>query len=295
MPAQKPRRPVNPWVALFFIALLGTGLSLFRDYAISWDEIPTREFGQMYVEHQVPDIFALEALRAAKGFAWERHGPVFEIALATVEWVAGFADVRTAYSARHVATFFVFFAAVALFYAFCRRRFGEGLSLFAAANLMLTLVFFANAFYDTKDVPFLAVHRHDVRPVRVAGNADMASDHRARGAHLDAREHAGARPAGRRLHDRAGTAAGRAISARSKKRTTSSRTSAFRMIPNRRRARCFRFGSGPRRLCRCIGLRSREARAISREPRHTVVWSDAHHAAPLRYDLTLPDSPVRNR
>lgn len=157
MTVPSTRSRVNPWVALFFTALLVTGLSLFRDYGISWDEIPTREFGQMYVAQQIPDIYALEALRAEKGFAWERHGPVFEIGLATMERVAAFSDIRSAFFARHFATFLVFALGVALFYAFCRRRFGTGLSLFASGMLVLTPLFFAHAFYNTKDVPFLTL------------------------------------------------------------------------------------------------------------------------------------------
>ena len=157
MPAPATRFRVNPGVALFFTALLFLGVSLFRDYGISWDEIPTREFGQMYVAQHIPDIYALEALRAEKGSAWERHGPVFEIVLANIERVAALTDIRSVFFVRHFATFLVFMLGVALFYAFCRRRFSTGLSLFAAGMLVLTPLFFAHAFYNTKDVPFLTL------------------------------------------------------------------------------------------------------------------------------------------
>jgi len=157
MPALPSRFRIRPHVALFFAALIAVGVAVFRDYGIAWDEVPTREFGWMYVAHQVPDIFALDALRAAKGFAWERHGPLFEIGLATMERIAAFSDIRTVFLARHFATFLVFVLAVALFYAWCRRRFGVGLSLFAAATLVLTPTLFAHAFFNAKDIPFMAL------------------------------------------------------------------------------------------------------------------------------------------
>jgi len=157
MPVTSVRFRISKWVLLFFAALVLTGIALFRDYGISWDEIPTREFGQAYVQHQVPDINALDALRADKGFAWERHGPVFEIGLGWMEQLAGFSDTRPVFFARHLATFLVFAIAVGLFYAFCRRRFSEGIALFAAASLVFTPVLFAHAFYNNKDIPFLAL------------------------------------------------------------------------------------------------------------------------------------------
>jgi hypothetical protein len=157
MPVTNFRFRIPKSVVLSLAALLLAGFALFRDYGISWDEIPTREFGLAYVQHQVPDIQALDALRAEKGFAWERHGPVFEIGLVWMERLAGFTDMRQVFFARHLATFLVFVLAVGLFYAFCRRRFSEGIALFAAASLVFTPVLFANAFYNNKDIPFLAL------------------------------------------------------------------------------------------------------------------------------------------
>lgn len=153
----KFRPRISKWVVFFFAVLLVTGLALFRDYGISWDEIPTREFGQMYAQHQVPDIRALEALRAEKGFAWERHGPVFEIGLAWMERLTGFSDIRSVFFARHLATFVVFALSVGLFYAFCRRRFSEAIALSAAAGLVFTPALFAHGFYNGKDIPFFAL------------------------------------------------------------------------------------------------------------------------------------------
>jgi len=151
------RLRVNPWVACFFVALLATGLALFRDYGISWDELPTREYGVTYAIHAVPDLPALEEIRARSGYGWERHGPAFELGLVAMERAARFDDLRTVFFARHLATFLVFYAAVALFYAFARRRFGAWLSLAGTACLVCTPTLFAHAFYNAKDIPFLAL------------------------------------------------------------------------------------------------------------------------------------------
>src|SRR4051812_27580076 len=96
----------------FFAAYLLLGIAVFRDYGISWDEIPTRQFGIMYVTHKVPDIAALNALRAEKGPAFERFGPLFEIILVRAETLMFHADVRTVFFMRRFATFLLFFLGV---------------------------------------------------------------------------------------------------------------------------------------------------------------------------------------
>ena len=113
----------------FFSVYLLLGLAVFRDYGISWDEIPTRQFGIMYVTHQVPDVAALDALRAEKGPAYERFGPLFEIILVRAETLMFHADVRTVFYMRHLATFLLFFLGVVFFHRLCRDRFGGWLAL----------------------------------------------------------------------------------------------------------------------------------------------------------------------
>lgn len=141
----------------FFIGYLLLGLAVFRDYGISWDEIPTRQFGIMYVTHQVPDIAALDALRAAKGPAYERFGPLFEIMLVRAETLMFHADVRTVFYMRHLATFLLFYLGVVFFYRLCRERFGGWLALVGCLGLVLSPQLFSHSFYNVKDIAFLTM------------------------------------------------------------------------------------------------------------------------------------------
>ena len=141
----------------FFVAFLLLGLAVFRDYGISWDEIPTRQFGIMYVTHQVPDVAALNALRAEKGPAFERFGPLFEIILVRAETLMFRADVRSVFYMRHLATFLLFYLGVVFFYRLCRDRFGGWLALAGCVVLALSPQLFSHSFYNVKDIAFLTM------------------------------------------------------------------------------------------------------------------------------------------
>ena len=141
----------------FFTAYLLLGLAVFRDYGISWDEIPTRQFGIMNVTHQVPDIAALDAQRAEKGPAYERFGPLFEIILVRAETFMFHADVRTVFYMRHLATFLLFFLGVVFFHRLCGERFGGWLALVGCLGLVLSPQLFSHSFYNVKDVAFLTM------------------------------------------------------------------------------------------------------------------------------------------
>ncbi|MDQ2666298.1 MAG: hypothetical protein M3Z05_09830 [Gemmatimonadota bacterium] len=157
MTVERASRRLRVVTLAFFAAFLLLGLAVFRDYGISWDEIPTREFGIMYVTHQVPDLQALNALRAAKGPAYERFGPLFEIILVRAETLMFHADVRTVFYMRHLATFLIFFLGVVFFHRLCRERFGGWLALVGCLGLVLSPQLFSHSFYNVKDISFLAM------------------------------------------------------------------------------------------------------------------------------------------
>ena len=155
MPIQRQSRALTLTTIAFFVAFLITGLLVFKDYGMSWDEIPTREFGVMNVAHQVPDAWTLDSVRTVKGPAYERFGPVFEILLVRAEMLARPADMRATFLLRHLLTFLTFYLGVLLFHQLCRRRFGGGLALLASLCLVLSPQLFAHAFYNVKDISFL--------------------------------------------------------------------------------------------------------------------------------------------
>ncbi|MEO7455297.1 MAG: hypothetical protein ABIY52_03495 [Gemmatimonadaceae bacterium] len=150
-------RGITAATYVFFAAFLLVGLLVFRDYGISWDEIPTRRFGIMYVDNMVPDAAALDSVRAAGGPAYERFGPLFEILLVRTERALQPIDIRTTFFVRHLLTFLVFFVGVLCFNALCRRRFRPGIALLATVFLAASPQLFAHAFYNVKDISFLTM------------------------------------------------------------------------------------------------------------------------------------------
>ena len=157
MPSQAVSRTLTAATVAFLAAFLLIGLLVHRDYGISWDEMPTRQFGVMYVQNQVPDAHALDSLRADKGTNFERFGPLWEIGLVSIEKALQPIDIRSVFFMRHLATFLTYFLGVVLFHQFCRRRFGQGLSLLATVCLVLSPQLFSHAFYNVKDIAFLTM------------------------------------------------------------------------------------------------------------------------------------------
>jgi hypothetical protein len=141
----------------FFAAFLVLGVAVFRDYGISWDEIPTRQFGIMNATHQVPDLATLDSVRKVSGPSYERFGPVFEILLVRAEKLLQPLDIRRIFFMRHLATFLMFFAGVICFHRLCLRRFGGGLALLASVCLVSSPQLFSHAFYNVKDISFLTM------------------------------------------------------------------------------------------------------------------------------------------
>ncbi|MEO5818704.1 MAG: hypothetical protein ABIT20_25775 [Gemmatimonadaceae bacterium] len=157
MTNQAGSRMLKAATIAFFVSYLLLGLLVFRDFGMSWDEIPTRRFGIMYVDHLVPNLAALDSIRAEGGPAYERFGPFFEIVLVRAERLLPALDLRPLFFGRHLATFLIFFAGVVIFHRFLRRRFGPGISLLASVCLVCSPQLFSHAFYNVKDISFLTM------------------------------------------------------------------------------------------------------------------------------------------
>lgn len=85
------------------------------------------------------------------------HGPAFELALIVIEKASGLKDVRHIYLLRHWVNFLVFFLSILVMYFLAQRVFKEDKwALFAALMYALCPRFFAEAYYNSKDIIFLA-------------------------------------------------------------------------------------------------------------------------------------------
>jgi hypothetical protein len=137
---------------IFFAVLLLVGLGVFRDYGISWDERVQREYGEKvynYIADGDRELFM------------DRHryyGPVFELALYSLEKTFGLDDTRDIYLMRHLAVFIMFWLGAVFLYLLIKHELRSWkLGLLGAAMLVLNPRIFAHAFYNSKDIPFMCM------------------------------------------------------------------------------------------------------------------------------------------
>ena len=136
------------------VALLATGAAVLDDFGVSLDETMQRQIGianYLYLSQGATKLLDPD-------FPERHYGPVFELALAVVEKQLGLFDSRGIYLVRHAATFLFFCVAVGFFHRLCLRQFRHWpTALFGGGLLVLSPRLFADAFYNSKDLPFLSV------------------------------------------------------------------------------------------------------------------------------------------
>ena len=161
-------RTVRPreLVRLFFGLLLLLGLAIFADYGVSWDE-PADRINGLVSACYVADLAAprwaarllwLQQTQPFAVFLEKDHGVLFELPLAFYDQLRPSTDSRTYYLVRHLCTFLVSMAGTWALYRIGRRRFEDWrLGLLTAGALVLSPRFFAESFYNAKDIVFMAL------------------------------------------------------------------------------------------------------------------------------------------
>jgi hypothetical protein len=160
-----PRSRWRHWVVgAFFVLLALLGLLLHRDYGVPWDEQLDRLNGIINAKY-VALYVAPDLARHEENFAKipemsenqdADHGVLFQLPLVVLERVAHVNDTRDIYFFRHLIIFFSFVVGVYAFYRLARQHFGSWqMGLLGAAALVLSPRFFAEAFYNYKDLVFV--------------------------------------------------------------------------------------------------------------------------------------------
>ena len=153
-------------VTAFFGLLVSVGVWLHRDYGVSADEPNNHLNGLVQVKYVAelvaPALVRRQAAAAytpdIRAFADADHGPAFEIPLALLSFVFTRGDAQAFYWLRHLCNFLVFVAGTyALFRLAAWRLRSWRWGLVAAGLLVLSPRFFAEAFYNGKDIIFLAL------------------------------------------------------------------------------------------------------------------------------------------
>lgn len=137
---------------VFFVGLFITGLFIFSDYGIYWDEeVQKTQVGSINYNYiKTGDNTALLA-----NFH-KYYGPAFEVLLSAAEDIFNVTEPRSAYLLRHGICFLSFFIAVICFYLICFKLFKKrSIALLGAVMLVMSPRIFADSFYDSKDLSML--------------------------------------------------------------------------------------------------------------------------------------------
>lgn len=135
---------------LAFCIVLGP--SIAGQYGMGWDE-PTSDHGGRVALAYVKNIGDPNALIWTDYMRY--YGVAFEMPLAFVEETFNFSSHDT-YVFRHIVTFLLFLIGVFFFYLLCLKRFKSvWLPILGAVFLLASPRIFADAFYNSKDIPTL--------------------------------------------------------------------------------------------------------------------------------------------
>lgn len=140
-------------VCCFFIAYYLLGLLIYKDYGISWDEPTQRQLG--YINF---NFIIGRDQQALFKFSDKYYGPIFEIFLVAVERLLKLENPFLIYTTRHLITFTLFYVSVIAFYSLTKELFkSKYFGLLCSTILIISPRIFADSFYNTKDIPLLAL------------------------------------------------------------------------------------------------------------------------------------------
>ncbi len=155
-------------VGLFFGLLLTLGLALHRDYGVSWDEVNNHLNGLVNLKYVAQRLLPELAARPPFNQRWipellhykdRDHGALFEMLTSVLGAALTDGDSRSFYFLRHLCVFLTFGLGVWALYGLGRARFGDWrLGLLVAAALVASPRLFAEAFYNGKDVVYMALY-----------------------------------------------------------------------------------------------------------------------------------------
>ena len=150
-------------LVLCALALLASVATL-EDYGVRGDSYMQRIIADATLRYLAGDSDAFEVPPAGQSdmvylrLADRFYGTAFEVPLLLVERVFGLGDSRSAYLVRHLLSHLFFLAAGFVGYLLALRLFSSrAVALFALALFLLHPRIYAHSFFNSKDVPFLAL------------------------------------------------------------------------------------------------------------------------------------------
>ncbi len=137
------------------------GVLLYHDYGISSDEPTERETTFTNIKY-VLDTLGIDKLNGANGdlenYQDKYYGIIMQVPPALIEWAKNFPGGAYIYYIRHLWTFLLCFGSYICFYLMCREVLtSRWMSLLGTAMIAMYPRFFAEQFYNIKDMLFMAM------------------------------------------------------------------------------------------------------------------------------------------
>jgi hypothetical protein len=137
--------------AAFFLAVLLLGTLIHRQYGLAWDEPVSQTNGEVslaYIVHHDPTLWA---------YSEKYYGVAYELPFAAFHVLTDVSPQQL-YFIRHLVTFYVFVAGTFVFFLLCKRRWNSvGMGVLGAACFIMSPRIFADAFYNSKDIPAMVL------------------------------------------------------------------------------------------------------------------------------------------
>jgi hypothetical protein len=151
-------------VLIFFFVYLVIGISIYKDYGISWDERWHRQIASVTANYLTAFVMPgfhfqeFASLPPLSEYSEKQYGVIFDLPMYVADNLLGYSGTMPeAYYMRHFCTFILFYISVFFFYLIVRNRFeSRALGLIACLFLILSPRIFAESFYG-KDIVFLSL------------------------------------------------------------------------------------------------------------------------------------------
>ena len=133
-------------LTLYFI----TGLVIFSDYGISWDEVNERNSGFVTLNeiYKILNLNILKGYPDLSNYMYREYGVLFNLPLAFIEDFAKIKDIEDVFLLRHLINFLIFFLGSIFFYFTLRIYYSQTISIIGFLFLILKIyITRKNAFF----------------------------------------------------------------------------------------------------------------------------------------------------
>ena len=141
----------NFFIFIFFFILFLLGITIFDDYGIAFDEDIQRSIGLSNFDY-IAKIFQNEII----DINYPHYGVAFELPLVLLEKLFEINSIENVYLFRHFLIFLTTVIGHIVFFLLLKKQFNSiYFSLFGSFILIISPRFFAESFYNSKDIIFM--------------------------------------------------------------------------------------------------------------------------------------------